>query len=111
MRYGRGPSATGTSLPRLPVHPTHNTVHHTLPRLCESNLGAISTQRVHAHPHEGTIHGDFEKFFIKAEVYNYDDFKEHGGEKECKAAGKVREQGKAYVCKDGDIMFFKHNAK
>lgn len=58
----------------------------------------------------GVIHGDFEKFFINAEVYNYADFKELGGEKECREGGKIRDKGKDYVVQDGDIMFFKHNA-
>lgn len=58
----------------------------------------------------GVIHGDFEKCFIRAEVYNYDAFKEHGSEKAVKDAGKIREKGKDYIVQDGDIMFIKHNA-
>jgi obg-like ATPase 1 len=57
----------------------------------------------------GVIHGDFEKGFIKAEVYNYDDFKEHGSEKEVAAKGLRRSQGKQYVMKNGDIVLFKAN--
>lgn len=58
----------------------------------------------------GTIHGDFEKNFVCAETYNYDDFKEQGSETAVKAAGKIRTQGKEYEMVDGDICFIKHNA-
>lgn len=58
----------------------------------------------------GVIHGDFEKNFIVAETMSYDDFKEHGSEAACKAAGKYKTQGKLYEVVDGDIMFFKHGA-
>ena len=56
------------------------------------------------------IHTDFQKAFIAAEVYSFDDFKEAGSETAVKAAGKMRTKGKDYVTQDGDIMFFKHNA-
>lgn len=59
----------------------------------------------------GVIHSDFEKNFICAEVYNYEDFKEHGSEHAVKAAGRSRTQGKEYVMRDGDIVFFKHGAR
>jgi len=58
----------------------------------------------------GVIHGDIEKTFINAEVYAYDDFKELGSEKACKDKGKCRAQGKNYVIKDGDIVFFSSGA-
>jgi len=58
----------------------------------------------------GTIHGDFEKHFVKADVYNFADFKECGSEKAVKEAGKLLTKGKEYLVKDGDIMFIKHNA-
>lgn len=57
----------------------------------------------------GTIHGDFEKGFICAEVMKYDDLKEQGTEAAAKAAGKCRQEGKNYVVEDGDICFFKFN--
>lgn len=59
----------------------------------------------------GVIHSDFEKCFIKAEVFTYADLKELGSENDVKAAGKYRMQGKNYVVQDGDILFIKHNAK
>ncbi len=57
----------------------------------------------------GVIHTDFEKGFIKAEVYSFDDFKTCGSEAAVKAAGKYRIEGKEYIVQDGDIMFFKFN--
>lgn len=57
----------------------------------------------------GVIHTDFEKGFIKAEVYSIDDLKKYGSEAEIKAAGKYRQEGKDYVVQDGDVMFFKFN--
>lgn len=57
----------------------------------------------------GVIHGDFEKGFIRAETTAYDDYIAHGGEQGAKEAGKVRQEGKEYIVKDGDVMLFKFN--
>jgi len=57
----------------------------------------------------GIIHTDFEKGFIKAEVYNCEDLFKYGSEQKVKEAGKYRLEGKEYVVQDGDIMFFKFN--
>ncbi len=57
----------------------------------------------------GVIHGDFEKGFIKAEVFHYDDLIKHGSEAKIKEAGAFRLEGKEYVVKDGDIMHFRFN--
>ncbi|WP_418152726.1 redox-regulated ATPase YchF [Litorimonas sp. RW-G-Af-16] len=57
----------------------------------------------------GVIHGDFEKGFIRAETTAYDDYVAHNGEAGAKEAGKVRQEGKEYLVKDGDIMLFKFN--
>ena len=57
----------------------------------------------------GTIHTDFQKGFIKAEVYSYDDFVVYKSETALKEAGKIRMEGKEYVAKDGDIFFFRFN--
>jgi GTP-binding protein YchF len=57
----------------------------------------------------GVIHTDFEKGFIKAEVYSYDDIVTYGTEAKIKEAGKYRIEGKEYLVQDGDIMFFKFN--
>ena len=57
----------------------------------------------------GVIHGDFEKGFIRAETTGYDDYVANNGEQGAKEAGKVRQEGKDYIVKDGDIMLFKFN--
>ena len=57
----------------------------------------------------GVIHSDFERGFIKAEVASYDDYVTLGGEAGCKAAGKLRMEGKEYVVQDGDVMHFRFN--
>lgn len=57
----------------------------------------------------GVIHGDFERGFIKAETTAYEDYVALGGEQAAKEAGKVRQEGKDYIVKDGDIMLFKFN--
>ena len=57
----------------------------------------------------GIIHTDFEKGFIRAEVTSFEDYKEFGGEKEAKEAGKMRLEGKEYLMQDGDIVFFRFN--
>ena len=57
----------------------------------------------------GVIHTDFEKGFIKAEVYHCEDLFDAGSESAIKAAGKLRIEGKEYVVKDGDCIFFKFN--
>ena len=57
----------------------------------------------------GVIHSDFERGFIRAETYSYDDLIEYGTPLKVKEAGKVRLEGKDYVVKDGDIMLFRFN--
>ncbi|WP_336232171.1 redox-regulated ATPase YchF [Thalassospira sp. CH_XMU1458] len=57
----------------------------------------------------GVIHTDFERGFIKAETIAYDDFIEFNGEAGARDAGKLRQEGKTYIVKDGDIFHFKFN--
>ena len=57
----------------------------------------------------GEIHTDFEKGFIRAETIAYNDFIEFNGETGCREAGKLRQEGKDYIVKDGDIMHFLFN--
>ena len=57
----------------------------------------------------GTIHTDFQRGFIAANICNYDDLKELGSEQAVKAAGKLRTEGKTYVMQDGDVVEFKFN--
>lgn len=57
----------------------------------------------------GVIHTDFEKGFIKAETYHYDDLVELRSEQKVREAGRFRQEGKQYLVKDGDIIHFKFN--
>jgi hypothetical protein len=57
----------------------------------------------------GRIHTDFEKGFIRAEVTAFDDFVSLGGEQAAKEAGKLRLEGKNYIVKEGDVMYFRFN--
>ena len=54
----------------------------------------------------GKIHSDFEKAFIKAEVYSVDELVEHESEAAIKAAGKLRIEGKDYVMQESDVVHF-----
>ena len=57
----------------------------------------------------GVIHSDFERGFIKADCYASSDLFRLGSEQAVKEAGLLRSEGKEYVVKDGDILFFKFN--
>ena len=57
----------------------------------------------------GIIHTDFERGFIKAEVYHCTDLFELGTEAKLKEAGKFRIEGKEYLMKDGDVVHFRFN--
>jgi GTP-binding protein YchF len=54
----------------------------------------------------GVIHTDFEKGFIRAEIYSLEDLEQYHSEKEIRAHGKLRVEGKDYVMQDGDICHF-----
>jgi GTP-binding protein YchF len=62
-----------------------------------------------AAPAAGVIHTDFEKGFIKAEVFTLEDLEKYRTDPALRAAGKVRQEGHDYVVQDGDIIFFKFN--
>ena len=57
----------------------------------------------------GVIHSDFERGFIRAEVYHYNDLMKLKSENAIKDAGLMRVEGKEYVVQDGDIMHFRFN--
>ncbi|WP_339030021.1 redox-regulated ATPase YchF [Spiroplasma endosymbiont of Cantharis nigra] len=57
----------------------------------------------------GIIHTDFEKGFIKADVYKCEDIFELGDEQSLKNSGKIKLEGKNYIVQDGDVCFFKFN--
>ncbi|MGB4984753.1 MAG: redox-regulated ATPase YchF [Erysipelotrichaceae bacterium] len=57
----------------------------------------------------GVIHTDFEKGFIKAETYSYDDLMKYGSELAVKENGRLRLEGKEYLVEDGDVLHFRFN--
>jgi len=57
----------------------------------------------------GEIHTDFERGFIKAEIFQYDEIIKHGSEKILSDLGLIHQEGKQYIVKDGDCIFFKFN--
>jgi ribosome-binding ATPase len=66
-------------------------------------VGATASQAA------GVIHTDFERGFIRAEVIAFDDYVARGGEQGAKEAGKMRLEGKDYVVRDGDVIYFRFN--
>lgn len=57
----------------------------------------------------GVIHGDFERGFIAAQIFDYDDLITAGSEAAAKAAGKMRTEGKTYIMQPGDVVEFRFN--
>ena len=57
----------------------------------------------------GVIHTDFERGFIRVEVYSLEDLEAHGTESEIRNNGKLRTEGKNYIVQDGDICHFLFN--
>jgi ribosome-binding ATPase YchF (GTP1/OBG family) len=55
------------------------------------------------------IHTDFERGFIRCEIYTLSDLETYKTEKDIRAAGKLRVEGKSYVMQDGDICHFLFN--
>jgi ribosome-binding ATPase YchF (GTP1/OBG family) len=67
------------------------------------NLNAGST----APQAAGVIHSDFEKGFVKADVYTVEELERYTSEHALRTAGRIRSEGREYVVKDGEILFFK----
>jgi len=57
----------------------------------------------------GVIHTDFEKNFIRAEAVSFVDFKKYGSFEKAKENGKLRVEGREYLVKDGDVLYFRVN--
>ncbi len=57
----------------------------------------------------GCIHTDFQRGFICAETIGYDDYVSLGGEQAAKEAGKMRQEGRDYGVRDGDVLLFRFN--
>lgn len=53
------------------------------------------------------IHSDIQRGFIRAEVIPYEDYVMYGGEEGAKAAGKMRLEGREYIVRDGDVIYFR----
>ena len=66
-------------------------------------LGATAPQAA------GVIHTDFEKGFIRADIYTLEDLKQYKTELAIKAAGRMKSEGKGYVMRDGDVAHFHFN--
>jgi len=62
-----------------------------------------------AYDAAGKIHTDFQKGFIKAEIYHFNDLMKYKSELSVKEAGLIRQEGKDYIMKDGDMVLFKFN--
>ena len=62
-----------------------------------------------AYDAAGKIHTDFQKGFIKAEIYHYEDLIKYKSELAVKEAGLIRQEGRDYIVKDGDMILFKFN--
>jgi GTP-binding protein YchF len=65
--------------------------------------GALATEAA------GIVHTDFQRGFIKAEVYHCEDLFELGSEQKVREAGRLRIEGKEYRVRDGDVLNFKFN--
>lgn len=57
----------------------------------------------------GKIHSDIERGFIRAEIYSFDDLIQHKTEAVLKEKGLLRLEGRDYVMKDGDVVYFRFN--
>jgi ribosome-binding ATPase YchF (GTP1/OBG family) len=73
-------------------------------RAWEIPVGATAPQAA------GVIHTDFERAFIRAEIYAIEDLAQFKTEQAIRAAGRLRTEGKSYVMKDGDVTHFLHGA-
>jgi len=67
------------------------------------------TEGMKAPQAAGRIHSDFERGFIRADVYSFDDIMKYKDEKTLREKGLIRSEGKDYTVKDGDVCFFKFN--
>jgi len=84
--------------------------------LCSYFTGGPDEVRAWTIPEEaktpqaaGVIHSDFEKGFIKADIYGFTDIHQYGSEPALREKGLIRSEGKEYVVKDGDVCHFKFN--
>jgi hypothetical protein len=57
----------------------------------------------------GVIHSDFERGFIRAEIYQVGDLETYKSESAIRSAGKMRTEGKGYVMQNNDVCHFLFN--
>jgi GTP-binding protein YchF len=97
------------------VHALIRAVYHLLGLRTFLTTGEKETRAWTIHGGEkapiaaGVIHSDFERGFIAAETVHYDDLLGFGSFAKAREAGKVRMEGKDYVVRDGDVIFFRFN--
>ncbi len=77
----------------------------------ENELRAYAIPRgVNAPYAAGKVHSDMEQGFIRAEVVHYDDLIRSGSMKSAREHGLIHLEGRDYIVRDGDIMYFRfHN--
>ena len=97
------------------VHALIRAVYHLLGLRTFFTTGEKETRAWTIHEGEkaptaaGAIHSDFERGFIAAETIHYDDLAALGSFAKAREAGKLRLEGKDYVVRDGDVIFFRFN--
>jgi GTP-binding protein YchF len=97
------------------VHALIRAVYHLLGLRTFITTGEKETRAWTIHAGEkapaaaGTIHSDFERGFIAAETIQSDDLLALGSFAKAREAGKLRMEGKEYVVRDGDVIFFRFN--
>jgi ribosome-binding ATPase len=97
------------------VHALIRAVYHLLGLRTFITTGEKETRAWTIHAGEkastaaGVIHSDFERGFIAAETIQYDDLLALGSFAKAREAGKVRVEGKDYIVRDGDVIFFRFN--
>ena len=70
-------------------------------RFVQARTGALAAQEA-----AGTVHSDFQRGFIRAEVTPFEDLVRCGGIAQCRKEGVLRVEGKTYPVVDGDVIDF-----
>jgi ribosome-binding ATPase len=110
MEYLRGLGVEDTG-----VHALIRAVYHVLGLRTFFTTGEKETRAWTIHAGDkaaaaaGVIHSDFERGFIAAETIQYNDLAALGSFAKAREAGKLRSEGKDYVVRDGDVIFFRFN--
>jgi len=97
------------------VHALIRAVYHLLALRTFFTTGEKETRAWTIHAGDkapaaaGAVHSDFERGFISAETIHYDDLADLSSFAKAREAGKLRLEGKDYVVRDGDVIFFRFN--